>query len=154
MIFIFFFVIVCVVDVTIADTCQYIQAQAGDGCWSLAQRCGISQADLETYNPESDFCNTIQTNQYVCCSAGSLPDFSPKPYSNGTCYTYIVQENDFCSTIETANFMQDGTIPLYNNQTWGWAGCSLLQIGQRICLSTGDPPFPAELANALCGPQV
>lgn len=33
-------------------------------------------------------------------------------------------------------------------------GCSDLQIGQYICLSTGTPPFPATVSNAVCGPQV
>jgi chitinase len=41
-----------------------------------------------------------------------------------------------------------------NKNTWGWAGCSYLQPGQVICLSTGSPPMPAPLANAVCGPQV
>lgn len=30
------------------DTCSYTQAVAGDGCWSLAERCGITQDDLES----------------------------------------------------------------------------------------------------------
>lgn len=150
----FSLVFASLVGSTLGSTCNYIQAQANDGCYNLAQRCGISQSDLVKYNPESDFCNNILLNEYVCCSAGSLPDFSPKPYSNGTCYTYTIQPNDLCSTIETANKMKSNTIPGYNNETWGWSGCNDLQHGQRICLSTGTPPFPAEMANANCGPQV
>jgi len=32
-------------------------------------------------------------------------------------------------------------------------GCSDLQAGELICLSTGTPPMPAPIANAVCGPQ-
>ncbi len=135
-------------------TCSYIQAQAGDGCWALAQRCGITQDQLTQYNTAPNFCNTVQDKQYVCCSAGSLPDFSPKPYDNGTCYTYIVQHGDLCSTIASANLMSADDIPIYNSQAWGWQGCNDLQFGQRICLSSGIPPFPAPVEGNLCGPQV
>ena len=55
--------------------CRAIQVVAGDGCWSLAQRCGIAQTDLENYNKATtNFCNTLNPGQYVCCSSGTLPD--------------------------------------------------------------------------------
>ncbi|KAI2999287.1 unnamed protein product [Aspergillus niger] len=137
------------------DTCSYTQAVAGDGCWSLAERCGITQDDLESYNPVSDFCNTIEVGQYVCCSSGSLPDFSPQPNADGSCYTYTIQFGDLCSTIANTYNIPDATkIEAYNSETWGWEGCSYLMIGQNICLSSGDPPMPAAVANAQCGPQV
>src|SRR5882757_5485401 len=101
-------------------TCSYIQAQANDGCWSLAQRCAISQANLTAYNPAPKFCNTITVGEYVCCSAGSLPDFSPKPYANGTCFTYTVKKDDTCSSIATANKMNVTKISTVNNETWAW----------------------------------
>lgn len=41
-----------------------------------------------------------------------------------------------------------------NNQTWGWQGCGNLFVGMNICLSTGVPPFPANVPNSVCGPQV
>lgn len=135
-------------------TCSYIQAQPNDGCWSLAQRCNITEANLTTYNSAPNFCNNIKVGEYVCCSSGSLPDFAPQPYANGTCYTYAVQHNDTCYSIATANQMNETVIPAVNNETWGWTGCQDLQLGQRICLSTGTPPFPAPVANAVCGPQV
>lgn len=150
-------VLVSLIPSTLGATCQYIQAQAGDGCWSLANRCGITQQQLESYNTQSNFCNTIKADQYVCCSAGSPPNFAPQPYSNGTCYTYAVQPNDNCDDIALAHRMPDKgsiVIPTFNNETWGWAGCPNLQRGQLICLSEGTPPFPAPMENAICGPQV
>ncbi|KAF4200743.1 hypothetical protein CNMCM8927_002563 [Aspergillus lentulus] len=59
------------------DTCTYVQAIANDGCWSLAQRCNITQAELRQYNSDRNFCNNITVGEYVCCSPGSLPGFSP-----------------------------------------------------------------------------
>lgn len=137
------------------DTCNYIQAQSGDGCYSLAQRCGISQDDFTTYNPTPFSCDTIEVGDYVCCSAGTLPDFSPQQQANGDCASYTVQSGDTCSSIATANQIKDWhDIEKVNNQTWAWAGCSRIQIGQNICLSSGIPPFPSPVESAVCGPQV
>ncbi|KAF2159058.1 glycoside hydrolase family 18 protein [Zasmidium cellare ATCC 36951] len=121
------------------DTCKYIQAQLGDGCYLLAQRCGILRSDLESYYGGSSFCNTVQVNQYVCCSSGSPPDFSPKP-TDGNCYVYTVETDDTCSSIATAHQEEVSAIESNNGQTWDWAGCA--------------PPFPANVPNAVCGPQV
>lgn len=97
------------------DTCSYIQAQSGDGCYSLAQRCGISMDQLESYNGGDSFCNSIQVGQYVCCSAGDPPNFAPQP-SNGNCYSYTVQSGDTCSTIATSHQMQVSGIENNNGQ--------------------------------------
>ncbi|MBE3045683.1 hypothetical protein IMZ48_24675, partial [Candidatus Bathyarchaeota archaeon] len=42
----------------------------------------------------------------------------------------------------------------YNKKTWGWGGCGALQVGQKFCLSAGDPPMPNEDPTTVCGPQV
>lgn len=136
------------------NTCSYIQANAGDGCSSLAQRCHISQADLQKYNPGSDFCKTLKKGQYVCCSSGSLPDFSPKKNADGSCFSYTVKSGDVCAAIATAHSTTPDKIESYNKHTWGWQGCDHLMVGQAICLSDGDPPMPAPVKNAVCGPQV
>jgi chitinase len=139
---------------TIATACTYVQVQAGNGCWDLAQQCNITEYQLLQYNPTPNLCSTIQVGDYVCCSAGFLPDFSPQPYSNGNCYTYTVQSDDTCDAIAAANRMSADTINNVNSQTWGWTGCTGLQAGQRICLSEGTPPFPLPVPSAECGPQV
>ncbi|KAJ5279772.1 hypothetical protein N7478_005144 [Penicillium angulare] len=158
----FALVLSSLVSSTLGSTCKYIQANAGDGCYNLAQRCGITQDVLKTdntgngftYTSGADFCNNILKGDYICCSTGSPPDFSPKKNPDGSCHVYTVQKGDFCSDIEDANKMKRGTIEKYNNQTWGWAGCTLMQNGANICLSDGTPPFPASTDDAVCGPQV
>ncbi|KAI0430580.1 hypothetical protein F5Y09DRAFT_307300 [Xylaria sp. FL1042] len=135
------------------DTCKYIQVQSGDECLALTQRCGITETELESYNGGASFCNSINIGQSVCCSSGSLPDVSPQP-TDGNCYAYTVMAQDTCATIAEVHQMNVSGIEDNNNQTWGWMGCSNLQIGQNICLSTGKPPFPVNIPNAVCGPQV
>jgi hypothetical protein len=71
-------------------TCRTIQAVFGDGCPSLATKCGISGADFTRFNPSSTLCSSLKVGQHVCCSAGTLPDFTPKPNGDGSCATYVV----------------------------------------------------------------
>ncbi|KAL4997043.1 hypothetical protein BDV10DRAFT_186556 [Aspergillus recurvatus] len=83
-----------------------------------------------------------------------LPDLTPKPEPDGTCASAVVGADEWCSTIAAANGITvEGLDEFYKN-TWGWAGCDLLQAQQRICISEGDPPMPASIENAVCGPQV
>ncbi|OMH82739.1 Killer toxin subunits alpha/beta [Zancudomyces culisetae] len=41
----------------------------------------------------------------------------------------------------------------YNKNTWHWDGCSKIQIGMNICLSSGNPPMPVVDPDAQCGPS-
>ncbi|OJJ06595.1 hypothetical protein ASPVEDRAFT_200629, partial [Aspergillus versicolor CBS 583.65] len=137
-----------------SDVCKYIQVEADDGCWALADRCGISEDDLAKYNPGNGFCDNLILDQYVCCSEGDLPDFSPKPDDDGNCYVYVVQKDDNCADIAKANKINDWkTIEDWNTLTWGWMGCDSLPEKAKICLSEGDPPFPSTVDDAVCGPQ-
>ncbi|KAJ5737069.1 uncharacterized protein N7483_002194 [Penicillium malachiteum] len=136
------------------STCSYVEVVSGDSCASLVTECGITDAEFYEYNTASDLCSTLAVGQYVCCSSGSLPDFAPSEYSNGTCYTYNVESGDSCSAIASAYSITVDDIDSYNNNTWAWYGCDDLQAGEAICLSTGNPPYPATIANAVCGPQV
>jgi GH18 family chitinase len=135
-------------------TCKYTQVKTGDGCWALADRCGISQDDLIKFNGQPNFCAAMLPNQYVCCGPGTLPDFSPQPNKDGSCSSYTVAANDYCASIATAHSMTVDGIEAVNKQSWAWAGCGRLLVGQVMCLSDGTPPMPAAVANAVCGPQV
>ncbi len=139
---------------TADGTCKYVQAASNEGCWDLANKCGGGETvdDIVRANGgNASFCN-IQKNQYACCGHGKLPDFSPKPNKDGTCFTYTVVAVDKCADIAAANQLSDyKLIEQYNKNTWGWAGCSNLQIGMAICLSTGKAPMPNQMADAQCG---
>jgi hypothetical protein len=127
---------------------------AGDSCSTLYGKCGITPSLLTKYNPATNFCASLKVNQWICCSSGTLKDRRPKPNADGSCATYTVKAGDSCSVIEAANGMSDGELDTYNKKkTWGWAGCSKLWPDSKICLSSGTPPMPLPVANALCGPQ-
>lgn len=111
-----------------AGTCRTIQAKAGEGCSDLAARCGISPADFTKYNPSTALCSA---GQHVCCSAGARPDFSPKPNDDGTCASYKVQTDDWCSKIAAAKSITIKDIETWNAKTWGWTGCDDVQAGGR-----------------------
>ncbi|KAM0510822.1 hypothetical protein ACHAPE_010505 [Trichoderma viride] len=80
-------------------TCKTTTVHSNDGCSAVAQRCGISQADLQKYNTAKDFCTTLVVDQVVCCSAGTLPDPIPPANSDGTCKTKSVVGGDSCASM-------------------------------------------------------
>lgn len=112
-------------------TCSAIKVNDGDSCGGLATRCGISSTDFTKYNPSKTLCSSLHTGQHVCCSAGTLPDYSPKPNADGTCATYTVQNNDDCSTIAAAKSITKDDIKEWNSKSWGWTGCSNIQAGGK-----------------------
>ena len=141
------------------DTCSYIQVESGDGCWSVSQRCGISTADLEDYNPKEDFCDTLQPGDYVCCSAGDpyeepKPD-PPKENPDGTCASHLIQEGNTCDVLATQYGVTVQDLEDWNEgKTWGWTDCKGAMLGYKMCVSSGNPPLPAPQAGSQCGPLV
>ncbi|KAL2132723.1 hypothetical protein VTI74DRAFT_3433 [Chaetomium olivicolor] len=131
--------------------CRTVQVASGDGCAELAVKCGSSGADFTKYNP--GICSSLKLKQYVCCSSGSLPDFRPKPNADGSCFSYKVQTGDNCANLGAEYGLTIEEIEGFNKNTWGWSGCKLLFAETIMCLSTGKPPFPTPIANAVCGPQ-
>jgi hypothetical protein len=134
--------------------CRTEKVQDGDSCAAIASRCGISGADFTKYNSAKGFCSTLKPGQHVCCSSGTLPDFSPKPNKDGSCATTTVGDGESCSTIGAANGLTEKDIDDFNQKTWGWTGCKNIFKDSVICVSKGSPPMPAEVSDAQCGPQV
>ncbi|KAI0376688.1 class V chitinase-like protein [Hypomontagnella monticulosa] len=136
--------------------CKTTTVESGDSCGSLATKCGISGSDLQKYNPDPKLCSTLQPGQRVCCSEGTLPDIRPKPLPNGTCASYVVKPDESCSSIAVKNGLKESDIDKFNKvTTWGFNSCSRgLQLGLRICLSSGVPPMPASMKGSVCGPTV
>ncbi|KAJ8069027.1 hypothetical protein OCU04_002702 [Sclerotinia nivalis] len=134
--------------------CTTVQVVSGDSCATLASECGITAAEFTEYNPSTTLCGSLTAGEHVCCSAGALPDFSPSPYTNGTCATYLVVTGDSCSALAATYSLTIDEIADFNNNTWGWMGCDDIQAGNAICLSSGDPPMPVPISGVVCGPQV
>ncbi|KAK4861521.1 hypothetical protein LT330_003556 [Penicillium expansum] len=137
-----------------ATACRTIQVVSGDSCASLATQCGITAAQFTKYNSDPSLCSGLTPGKHVCCSPGTLPDFTPKPSADGYCYSYLVKSGDSCASLAAANDLTNAKIESFNKKTWGWNGCEKLFAKYKICLSTGYPPMPATIPNAVCGPQV
>jgi hypothetical protein len=128
--------------------CKTGTVQSGDGCWAVANRCGISQSDLEKYNRDS-LCKTLVKGEIICCSSGSLPTTLPNGNADGTCKTRSVVSGDSCGSlaskcgISAADFMKANT---KSNL------CSNLSEGQVVCCSSGKMPDlkPKPDANGNC----
>ncbi|CAG8109170.1 unnamed protein product, partial [Penicillium nalgiovense] len=133
--------------------CSTKQVEGGDSCAALATKCGISAADFTKYNPATNFCSTLKPGQHVCCSSGTMPDFAPKPNADGSCATYTIQPDDNCADLAAQYSLTTQDLEDFNTNTWGWNGCSNVWVDSIICLSKGNPPMPAPMANAVCGPQ-
>ncbi|PVH96168.1 glycoside hydrolase family 18 protein [Periconia macrospinosa] len=73
---------------------------------------------------------------------------------DGTCYSYLVKELDTCWTLVETYHTTVQAIEDSNKKTRGWAGCDGIQWGMNICLGHGNPPFPANSPEAICGPQM
>ncbi|RYP14424.1 hypothetical protein DL765_006367 [Monosporascus sp. GIB2] len=133
-------------------TCKTRAVISGDSCGSLASKCGISAADFMKVNTKSNLCSTLAEGQRVCCSKGKMPDLKPKPDANGNCATYMTKKDDNCSKIAAARDLNVTALENFNKNTWGWNGCKLLYPDFKMCVSTGSPPMPANVPNAVCGP--
>lgn len=133
---------------SIRADCKTTTVQAGDGCLAVANRCGISQADLEKYN-RANLCNTLVKDEKVCCGSGTLPSTLPPGNSDGTCKHREVVSGDNCGTlaskcgISAADFMKANTKPNL---------CATLVEGQMVCCTAGNRPDlkPKPDANGNC----
>ena len=134
--------------------CTTEQVIEKDSCGAIATRCGISPSDFTKYNDDAALCSTLKPGQHVCCSAGDLPDFRPKPNEDGSCHMYYVPMDDNCSKISGTYSLTNEDLEEFNKETWGWSGCGSLPYNINICLSKGDPPMPATLEGTVCGPAV
>ncbi|KAJ3204975.1 hypothetical protein HK099_000963, partial [Clydaea vesicula] len=121
--------------------CKTQTVIAGDGCWAVAKRCGITQQQLEKLNPKK--CPNIQVGQKLCCTAGTLPQPAvPNGNADGTCKTQKVVAGDGCWAIaqRCKNGIDEKTLDKINNGI-----CSKLQIGTK-----GTLPKPKPDANGNC----
>jgi hypothetical protein len=65
----------------------------------------------------------------------------------------VIRENDNCANLAAEYSLTNAAIDDFNQNTWGWNGCGILFKDTVMCLSSGTPPFPAPIANSVCGPQ-
>ncbi|PVH83223.1 carbohydrate-binding module family 24 protein [Cadophora sp. DSE1049] len=140
-------------------TCRYIQVASSDGCAALISKCGISSADLNKFNPKTNFCSTLMPGDYVCCSAGDpytppKPN-APKPNADGTCASYLIHNGDTCDKLAKQFGVTISDLEKFNQgKTWAWTVCKDMLLGYNMCLSEGAAPIPPPQEGSECGPVV
>ncbi|MGH7964564.1 MAG: hypothetical protein ACRERD_22585 [Candidatus Binatia bacterium] len=134
--------------------CTAIQVAKDDTCDTLASKCTLEPGLFKKLHAELKDCAKPPVGQWVCCTLGKLPDMRPKADANGMCHTFHVGSGDDCDKIAAANGVQRKDIEDFNKNTWGFYGCKDLAHDTEICVSLGDPPMPAPIPDAKCGPQV
>lgn len=129
--------------------CRTSTVEPGDGCWAVAQRCGISQGDLEKFNGGGKFCSSLIPNQKVCCSSGTLPNNGPPPNADGTCDIRRVDSGDSCASLAAKCGIPGDTFMKYNS---GSNLCATLRVGQAVCCSSGKLPDlrPSQKPDGSC----
>jgi chitinase len=133
--------------------CQEIEVKPDENCETLAERCNIGLNLFMDFNHKPD-CTKLEIKQRVCCSAGELADRRPQKQANGDCAVHQIKPKDSCYSIAEQYGLKPEDIPKFNMQTWGWNGCrpDKFYPDFRICVSPGNPPFPAADPLAICGP--
>ncbi|KAF4170541.1 hypothetical protein CNMCM8927_004533 [Aspergillus lentulus] len=112
-------------------TCKTRQVVGGDICGSLASKCGLSLQDFYKVNTEANL---------------------PKPNPDGSCSTYMTKAGDDCYGIAAANGITVTDLEDFNKNTMSL--CKILPLNFKLCVSSGSPPMPAPVPNAICGPTV
>lgn len=128
--------------------CKTTKVQSNDGCYAVAKRCGISQADLEKYN-RKNLCKTLVLDEIVCCSSGTLPSTLPPGNSDGTCKTRSVVSGDSCGSLASKCGISAADFNKANTKA---NLCSTLAEGQKVCCTAGKMPDlkPKPDANGNC----
>ncbi|GJC87104.1 killer toxin subunits alpha/beta [Colletotrichum liriopes] len=135
------------VGLAIDSTGDFAWVQGALRSWSEA-RCVI---DLGSQSLVEDDKWPIEIPIIRRKSSGISKRAPPTPRPDGTCVSYVVQNQDTCSAIAIKYDIKEDDLYKYNEQTYGWGGCTLLP-GQRICVGPGTPRMPAENPDAECGP--
>eukprot|EP01133_Synstelium_polycarpum_P008938 gene8938-10481_t len=136
-------------------TCATVTVKKNEGCWDASKRCKVVSTfpQFQKFEGNDDqTCNNLAEGQELCCGYGNLPDLSPKPSSNGSCYSYRVQKDDTCTSLAAKFHIRPYTkLEDFNQDTFQWIGCGNVQREQTICLSPGKPPLPTINYDAQCG---
>lgn len=117
----------------------------------MAQRCGISEADVKKYNTRANFCNTLVSGELVCCSSGSLPEHTPAPNPG----RHVPDQEGGrgrpvpCASMATKCGVSGADFTKFNPKQ---DLCSSLQPGQHVCCGRGDLPdfTPKPGADGSC----
>jgi hypothetical protein len=123
---------------------------SGNGCVSLAAKCGTWGSDFTTFNPKTNLCSTLKEGDYVCYSTGNAytpprPD-APKPNADDTCAAYLSQNTDICAKLAIAV-----------NQIGSFNKGEMLESNATNCIVYKDPRSwddSVTTCSIPCGPAI
>ncbi|KAF2664250.1 hypothetical protein BT63DRAFT_418375 [Microthyrium microscopicum] len=118
------------------------------GNWTGYRKDKSNANRLALYAPKD--CVEVNDADGIC---GEARDLRLRMRANGDCAVYNIRSGDSCSEIARAHGLTIQELDSFNEQTWGWGTCSeMIYPDTKICVSQGDPPFPAPDPSATCGP--
>ncbi|KAF7343561.1 hypothetical protein MSAN_01976600 [Mycena sanguinolenta] len=103
---------------------------SGDTCSAIETKTGVSDAQLHSLNPSiNSGCTNLGIGQVLSLSTGGSS-------SGGCTSTYTVVSGDTCAAIEAKTGVSDSELHAANAPIN--SGCTNLQIGQVLCLTSGS----------------
>ncbi|TFK98548.1 hypothetical protein BDV98DRAFT_595755 [Pterulicium gracile] len=147
-------VVALLTPVAFAADCKVaVVGKPHSGCWDIANAAGITTTQLSNWNSGLN-CNLLQPNQRLCVSSGTLPDISPKPNANGSCFTHKVLPESTCAVIANQYGITVSKIEEFNKKTYKWKGKDTSSLLSTIVVLTFGSLHrlrkPAERRGHLC----
>ncbi|KAH6624703.1 glycoside hydrolase superfamily [Chaetomium sp. MPI-SDFR-AT-0129] len=102
-------------------------------------------------------CKVARVGSGDGCWSMAQQKCNPKISVNGF-YNYNGGSGKICKSMRPGDYVccSLGTMPNMDpkqKKTWGFTECKEINQDMIICVSDGDPPMPAAVDNAICGPQ-
>ncbi|OLN96712.1 LysM domain-containing protein-like protein 4 [Colletotrichum chlorophyti] len=162
-----------------ANCDRYYQVQSGDSCDAIAQKNGITVAQLKSWNTDINAsCSNLWLDYYVCTrvpgavvptttlrpstttAAATGPTVSPvMPGAAANCDRYYkIQSGDSCDVVASKNGITVAQLRSWNTDIN--AGCSNLWLDYYVCTRIPDSTTPTTTAKtttttaAAAGPTV
>ncbi|KAK2024007.1 family 18 glycosyl hydrolase [Colletotrichum zoysiae] len=128
--------------------CKFTTVQANEGCYAVAERCGISQTQLEDLNRDN-LCDSLIRDERVCCTSGNLPSTLPPANPDGTCQTRQAVLGDDCGSLANKCGISGDDFTKANPKK---GFCSDIAEGQHVCCTQGKLPDlrPVEDEDGYC----
>lgn len=138
-------------------SCYSHELKAGETCADMDKMYGLGPGDMYTFNentPRWTNCQSLYEGLNVCVSKGTPAGNSVSKNKDGSCYVHTVSKGETCGSIDKLYKLNGGDNYKFNKNTYMWQGCKNNHpwVGDKICVTEGNPPKPPIDNKAECGP--
>ena len=138
-------------------SCYSHELKAGETCADMDKMYGLGPGDMYTFNentPRWTNCQSLYEGLNVCVSKGTPAGNSVSKNKDGSCYVHTVSKGETCGSIDKLYKLNGGDNYKFNKNTYMWQGCKNNHpwVGDKICVTEGNPPKPPINPEAECGP--